>query len=138
MADKESASVPFINIDDASFLKRRWRYDDDVGAMLCPLEESSIHGSLMVGIVGKDMTPEAHAIATIQSALREYFFYGQSTFEEWRARLDAVIESEGLRKWQTQELCTWADCVHSFRRSSAAYERVRAWYADGGAVTPPA
>lgn len=125
MADKESASVPFIDIEDASFLKRRWRYDADVGAMLAPLEESSIEGSLLVGIVSKDMTPEAHAIATIQGALNEYFFYGREVFDQKRRMFAEIIAEQHLEDWIPGGLRQWDDCVRSFQRSSEGYERVR-------------
>ena len=46
MADKEAASVPYINMRDVSFLKRTWRWDTDLKCFLCPLEEKSIIKSL--------------------------------------------------------------------------------------------
>jgi hypothetical protein len=125
MADKESESVPFIDIDDASFLKRKWRYDEEVGAMMATLEEASIEGSLLVGIVSKDMTPQAHAVAVMQGSLNEYFFYGKDVFEEKKRMLEEVIEEEGLTDWAPYGLRKWDECLHSFRRSSAGYERVR-------------
>lgn len=125
MADKESESVPFIHIDDASFLKRKWRFDATVGAMLAPLEETSIESSLSVGIVGKHMTPEAHAIAVIQGALNEYFFYGREVFENRRQMFTDIIREARLEDWLEDGLRTWDQCVASFRRSSEAYERVQ-------------
>lgn len=125
MADKESVSVPYIHIDDASFLKRHWRYDEDVGAMLAPLEEASIESSLSVGIVGKHMTPEAHAVAVIQGALNEYFFYGREVFESRRAMFEDVIREARLEDWVEDGLRTWSQCVASFKRSSEAYARVQ-------------
>ena len=131
MADKESESVPFIHIDDASFLKRKWRYDQDVDAMLAPLEEESIRGSLLVGIVSKDMTPEAHSIAVMQGALVEFFFHGKEVFEEWRNTFEQVIVEEGLSDWLEGDLRTWEQCLYSFKRASRAYEVVKEVYTDG-------
>lgn len=131
MADKESESVPFIHIRDASFLKRKWRYDEDVGAMLAPLEEESIRGSLLVGIVSKDMTPEAHSIAVMQGALVEFFFHGREVFERWRTMFEQVIVEEGLQDWLEGDLRTWEQCLYSFKRASRSYEAVKKVYTDG-------
>lgn len=131
MADKESASVPFISIDDASFLKRTWRFDEEVGAMLAPLDEASIQSSLVVGIIDKDTVPQAHAVAIMQGALNEYFFHGKEKFGEWREKFGRVIISEGLTDWMVGELRTWQECCAAFERSSRSYERVRATHNDG-------
>nr|QRQ90215.1 MAG: hypothetical protein 1 [Riboviria sp.] len=82
MADKEAETKPFIHIDDCSFLKRSWRYDSDVGAHLCPLEEESIHKSLTVWVPSSTLCPEAQMVAVISSANSEYFFYGREVFEK--------------------------------------------------------
>lgn len=126
MADKESKSVPFISIDDASFLKRKWRYDVDVKARLAPLEEESIKSSLLIGVMNKDTVPEAHSVAVIQGALNEYFFHGKEKFNEWRRKFSQVIIDEGLSDWLVGELRTWDECCAAFERSSRSYERVRA------------
>lgn len=130
MADKESVSVPYISIDDASFLKRKWRYDEDVKAMLAPLEEESIQSSLMIGLMNKDTVPQAHAIALMQGALNEYFFHGKTKFTEWRANFEKIIKSKDLGDWIVGELRTWEECCASFERSSRSYERVRATHND--------
>lgn len=130
MADKESESVPFIHIDDASFLKRKWRYDEDADAILAPLEEDSIIGSLMIGIVEKDTVPEAHAVAVMQGALNEFFFYGKPKFEEFRNLFKEVIKEKQLESWLEGELRTWDQCMASFERSSRSFEKVKAVYTD--------
>jgi len=125
MADKESESVPFIHLDDASFLKRKWRWDEDLQKMVAPLEETSIESSLMIGVVSKNLTPEAHAIAVMQGALGEYFFHGKKVFDAKRVLFTDVITELNLEDWLTRPLRTWQECVASFERSSAGYERVR-------------
>lgn len=123
MADKEAASIPFIHIDDISFLKRKWRYDDEVGDWLCPLEESSIHKMLTTGIKSDNITPKAHAIAIIGTALREYFFYGREEFEKQRAMLAEVVEECGLHIYVNEyTLPKFEDLIASHHKSS---ERVR-------------
>lgn len=82
MAEKDAKSVPFININQASFLKREWRWDDDVGAYLAPLDKTSFDKMLTTRVASKIVSPQCHSIDVIGSAIREYFFYGKSIFEE--------------------------------------------------------
>lgn len=42
MADKGRESVPFIGMDEVTFLKRGFRFDDETGIMMAPLVEESI------------------------------------------------------------------------------------------------
>lgn len=96
MADKEAPSVPYIHIDEASFLKRTWRYDVNVGAYLSPLEEDSIAKSLTISVESKTISQEAQAVAIMSSAHREYFFYGKARFENRARLLSDAVEAHGL------------------------------------------
>lgn len=82
MADKEAESVPYINIKDATFLKRGWRFDDDVGGWLCPLDHESIEKSLMVCVRSKSLWAGEQNVEIVSSAMREYFFYGRDIYEQ--------------------------------------------------------
>jgi hypothetical protein len=115
MADKTSLSQPFIDIDETSFLKRTWVWDEDVGAYLCPLEHDSIEKMLMVNVVSKTISPKAQAIAVMSSALREYFFYGKNIYNEKRKMLlsvvdddlQAYVESSTFPHWETLRKEFW-------------------------------
>lgn len=96
MADKEAESVPYIDIKDVSFLKRTFRFDDDMGCYLAPLEHSSINKMLTVQVKSKTISAEAQALSAIQSAVREYFFYGKEEFNNRRALLQVIISESGL------------------------------------------
>jgi len=119
MADKESASVPFIHINDASFLKRRWRYDERLGCFLAPLEDESIEKSLMVWTRSKAVTKEAQGIDVISSALREYFWYGEDVFNEKRKILKDLVEHLNWEIWiQDSTFPTYNDlCADFIKRS---------------------
>lgn len=121
MADKESASVPYINIADVSFLKRFWRFDKEVGAYLCPLEETSIEKMLTVCVKSKTITMEEQAIAVIETAVREYFFYGRARFELESQKLREVMMENHLEiyvqestfpSWDQLRLDFWANSNH--------------------------
>jgi hypothetical protein len=92
MADKETESIPYINLSECSFLKRTWRWDEDVQAYLAPLEEASINKSLTTCVQSKTISAQAQAISIIASAVGEYFFYGKDVFEEKSAMLKEVVK----------------------------------------------
>jgi hypothetical protein len=99
MADKEAESIPYINIKDSSFLKRSFRYDSDIGTIVAPLEESSIHKMLTSYLDNGVLAPEAHSICVIETALREYFFYGKEKFLDRREYFIKLIERANLQDW---------------------------------------
>ncbi len=91
MADKEAASVPYISIDETSFLKRKWVWNDEVGAMLAPLESKSIFRMLSWRL----KTDRAEALDyqdRFTSALLESFFHGREFFNKVRDFL--IFENE--------------------------------------------
>jgi uncharacterized membrane protein YbaN (DUF454 family) len=99
MPDKESESVPYINIACSTFLKRSWRFDHDLDCHLAPLDHESIEKMLMVWNRSKSIPEEAQCIAVISTALREYFFYGRDVFEEKRKLLIKLVSDMGITNW---------------------------------------
>jgi len=93
MADKLSKSVPYIHIDQASFLKRTWRWDERMQVHLCPLEEESIFKSLTVWVPSESIDEYAQFVEVVSSAVQEYFFYGEEKFEEMRNYFMHLITS---------------------------------------------
>jgi hypothetical protein len=119
MADKEAESVPFINISEASFLKRTWRWDDEVKAYCAPLDHDSIEKMLMVWVRSKTISKEEQCVAVISSALREYFFYGKEIFDQKRILLSNLIRKCELERWQEEwVLPTWPHLVDQFWKNS--------------------
>lgn len=100
MADKLSKSVPYIDIKDASFLKRSWIYDEELKDYLCPLEHESIEKSLMVWTRSKTICWEEQAIAVISSAIQEYFFYGRKTYEKRMLLFKEMISDLGIDAYE--------------------------------------
>lgn len=101
MADKEAESIPFINIEEASFLKRSWRYDEESKLYMCPLEEKSISKMLTIGVATKE-PPKKQALEIITAAISEYFFYGREKFENRRQFLISVAEKCKLLDYETE------------------------------------
>lgn len=119
MADKEAESVPYINIKEATFLKRSFRYDEDLKCHLAPIEHESIEKSLMTWVKSKSIPKEAQAIAIIATATREYFFYGRCIFEEKRKMFQDIVVECDLTNWvEESTFPTWDELVDQFWKSS--------------------
>lgn len=119
MADKEAVSVPYISIDDVSFLKRTWRWDEDVGAFLAPLEEASIGKSLTRVVASKTISPEAQACEVLKSAHMEYFNYGWEKFTEKDRMIREIMDE--CKLWehtQADRFPTWQEYRDGFWRRS--------------------
>jgi len=119
MADKEAASIPYININQASFLKRRFLYDCDVDAYLCPLDHDSIEKMLMVWTKSNTICDKAQAIAIINSANREYFFYGKNVYESRQRLFKSVVKDLELGSYVDKSTFpSWEELVEAFRKAS--------------------
>lgn len=120
MADKESQSVPFINIKDCQFLKRTWRFDTDIGDWLCPLEEASIHKSLTMWCPSKSIDEYAQMVAVISSANSEYFFYGRETFEKHHEFFKSVLAKDPYSYYVGKStLPSWGELVERFNQAGS-------------------
>jgi len=82
MADKNAPSIPYININACSFLKRTWRFDKQFGGYVAPLDHDSIEKMLMTWVRSKTISSQEQCIAVISSAVMEYAFYGEIIFND--------------------------------------------------------
>lgn len=99
MAEKTAESVPYIHINEASFLKRSFVYDKDIDAVICPLEFASIEKMLSVWVRSKTICEEEQIMATVSSANMEYFWYGKETYEAKQIEFREAISLLGLDDW---------------------------------------
>lgn len=114
MADKEAESVPFIHLDDVSFLKRRWVWNEELKAHLAPLEHDSIEKMLMTWTRSK-ISPENQMMSIITSALSEYFFYGKRVYNEKRRMFMDIIDEKDWHYLVTDTTFpTWKDMKRRF------------------------
>lgn len=115
MPDKESESVPYIDIKAATFLKRSWRFDEDVGAYMAVLDHESIEKMLLTWVRSKAVCEEEQAVSVLSSALREYFYYGKKVFHSRRQRFKEVIAELQLEPWvEDWVLPTWDELFTLF------------------------
>jgi len=120
MADKESDSRPFIGISEVSYLKRRWRWDEDIGAVVAPLEEDSIRKMLTICLPSGTESPELHMASVMVSAINEWFWYGKDVFERERAWLLDLAERNGLlRELTFKGFPTYQELVDRFWAASS-------------------
>jgi hypothetical protein len=112
MPDKESDPVPFMSRQRADFLKRKDRYDEDLGHYVGELDEESIFKSLHS--ILKPTTQSALEVATsnVDGALREWFFHGREVFDFRLAQMKEIARIENLP-------CTTLDQTFD--------DRVKAW-----------
>lgn len=115
MADKLAASVPYISIVNADFLKRSWRYDSDLKKYLGALDVASIEKMMMTWVKSKSITSEEQAIAIVSSAVKEYFFHGKDIFDEKRTMLKQVVHDCNLNFYVTEATFpTWGVLAKEF------------------------
>jgi len=119
MADKETESVPFININQCSFLKRTWRWDEEMQAYACPLEEASIHKSLTVWVASQTIDRYKQMVDVVTAANNEYFFHGREEFDKHHRFLCEITDIEPFDQYKTSStLLSW-DALHErFKRAS--------------------
>jgi len=113
MAEKDRESVPFINLSEATFLKRAFVYSNKERIWLAPLEEENIVSSLMVWVFSKNLTPREQAYASMQNSIREFFFHGEQKYREM-----CVLYKEVYKCAYKTEifLPTYEDLLESFHQ----------------------
>lgn len=119
MADKIQQSIPFIHMNDVTFLKRRWRYDEDVKKFLCPLEFDSIEKQLMVWTRSKNVSKEEQGIDIIQSVCREWWFYGKDKFNHNSLKMQQLVADLGWQLWiKESTFPTWEQLYSDYLANS--------------------
>lgn len=115
MADKNAESVPFIPITECSFLKRKWLWDENIGAWCCPLEEASIRKSLTIWVRSNTIDPVKQMAQIMISAHNEYFFHGREVFETHRVKFLSLIRRESFIAYVSPEdFPSWSDLYKRF------------------------
>lgn len=99
MADKEAESIPFIPLDDVSFLKRRWVWSEDLNAYAAPIEEKSIRKALMCHVVSKTDDVGHQTVSATSSSAREYFMYGREKYNEMCSFFKEILLENDLGVW---------------------------------------
>lgn len=99
MADKTSESVPFIHASECGFLKRHGVWSEEFQQFLAPLELKSLFKTLQSSLVSKVLSREQQAVEAIDSVLRELFYHGEDVYNDWKSKLDLVVDDCDLRSY---------------------------------------
>jgi hypothetical protein len=123
MAEKEKDSIPYIHIDEASFLKRRFVYNKDIGGIVGPLDHDSISKMLTSCVRSKDFIPELHMMCVVKSALEEYFWYGKAVFLDRRRKFQEIVNNTNLPLFagDFNMFPTWEELVERYQRASEPF-----------------
>ena len=104
MPDKHSDPVHFMSDQQADFLKRKNRFDTDLGHTVGMLEEASIFKSLHSILRSKVVSPEEVSYQNLQGALREWFYYGRDHFDMRRNQVGLIAIRAGFEPAEVQGL----------------------------------
>jgi len=121
MADKESASVPYISIAQGSFLKRSWRWCEETRTYVGPLELASLSKMLMVVVPSSVVSPEIQAVDTLRSANSEYFWHGREMFDKHHTLLQHAIVACNLQVYMQAPLESWDDLMLRYKKASLQF-----------------
>jgi hypothetical protein len=97
MADKDAKSVPFISLEDASFLKHFAVWDEELGLYRSPVEEDSIAKMLHAHLKSKVLTMEQSSAEAIQNVALKYFEFGREVYEKRKLQLEEVARRSGIQ-----------------------------------------
>jgi len=124
MPNKEQHSLPFVSISDVTFLKRSFRYDEILKSVVGPLEHDSISKMLTSCVASKAFTAEQHMLSAVRSAMDEYFWYGQTIFEDRRKVFHSVLLDNGLYEFAENQspLPTWRELLERYKVASEPFE----------------
>lgn len=107
MADKDRESVPYISSAEVSFLKRSFRYEEEVCGYVAPLEIDSVRKALMLTIPSKVVSLEKAYADCIVSQNDTMWHHGRKVFEEFQIILNDLIDSLALREYMVRPLLSY-------------------------------
>jgi hypothetical protein len=115
MADKESVSRPYINLYEASFLKRTFRYDVGLGVHVGPIDKETIGKMLTIQVASKSCSKSEQLAQAITSASMEAFLHGREFFDAFHVLLNSLEKSESLLVHMKEFRCfTWEENLARF------------------------
>jgi len=90
--DKSGDHIPYMNMVDVDFLKRKSVFNSSLHRHMGALDKASIYKSLHVRMRSTEISDEAWAGAVVDGALREFFAHGEQDYEIFRSQMVQVAE----------------------------------------------
>lgn len=98
MPDKSDNVVPFLDMSDCDFLKRRSVYHEKLGHAVGALSEDSIFKMLHSNLVTKGNSHAEISKQCLSTAALEWFYHGEDVCNRRRLGLREIIEKVGYPK----------------------------------------
>jgi hypothetical protein len=123
MADKTSQSVPFIQMENADFLKRAFVVRSVQGSdyVFAPLSHSSIV-RMLTYTFGTSLDERQHVMQVLPGALREAFQHGEEYYDQFLSFAAMVCEKHCLPTgWIVSYMDMWRTVRSSYEHSSVRF-----------------
>lgn len=117
MADKKAESVPYINLSEASLLKRSFVWSDDLECYLAPIEEKSIFRCLSSHMLANGDKSEAvveHCGSMVENAMSEWFYFGEEVYNDRMVKMKKLLEVTNMHEFLPMIL-SYDDQVTAFK-----------------------
>lgn len=112
MADKESEVIPYIDFEQASFLKRKWAWNEQYKIYLCPLEFDSLTKSLCYRLDSKYSTPPNHAKNVLENFQRELVQHGRAQYKRGLRCINKCIKKVKLDNYVNVKIFSYEEMLH--------------------------
>lgn len=117
-AQKEEELKSFSKLREIDFLKRKFVWSADYGAMIAPLEESSIYKRLC-NYMTSETSVEVIVGANVDGALDEWAFYGKAVYLDRQSKLIKIVEEFELHRFVHRLYMTYEQRVFMWRQNNA-------------------
>jgi hypothetical protein len=110
MPDKEAEPKKFMHENEVDFLKRKNKWNEDLGHHVGVLSEASIFKRLHAHLLSKELTLPEQSAQNIDSSLHDWFYYGRETYEKRQKEMKQIAEEHGISK-----LCQSLDTTYDMK-----------------------
>jgi len=117
-AQKDEELKNFSKLREIDFLKRKFVWSADYGAMIAPLEESSIYKRLC-NYMTSETSVEVIVGANVDGALDEWAFYGKAVYLDRQKKLIKIVEEFELHRFVHRLYMTYEQRVFMWRQNNA-------------------
>lgn len=110
---KDGKMTKWDSTKEISFLKRKFRWSDDHGAYVGPLDIESICKPLHIGVQSKALNTDELLVENMTRALVEMSFHGE---KEWR-KLRDVLRNAPVKLFEKTPVADWeyGDYIHAWQ-----------------------
>lgn len=102
MAHKDQDSVPYITIEDISFLKRNFRKHESIPKMVAPIEFDSVYKKFhwIKKPNESPLSPEEQFGAYTDGSFREMYLHGRQVYEDFSQKIQNIVDLNPSLKTQ--------------------------------------